>query len=102
MTEKTRKIGIDKFAANPGNRGKGRPKGASNKTTTLLKDAILMAGEQAHPEGLVGYLRQQSVDNPSAYMTLLGKVLPLQINGAGEGGEHEHIHIIRNVIVKAK
>jgi len=63
----------------------GRPKGAINKTTALLKDAILEAGAQAHPEGLTGYLREQAQDNPAAFMTLLGKVLPLQIGGDPDG-----------------
>jgi hypothetical protein len=65
--------------------GKGQPKtggrkrGTPNKTTALLKDAVLQAAEQAgDKEGLVGYLTTQAKDNPAAFMTLLGKVLPLQ------------------------
>lgn len=59
----------------------GKPKGAIHKTTALLKDAILQAGAEAHPDGLTGYLREQATDNPAAFMTLLGKVLPLQVAG---------------------
>jgi hypothetical protein len=60
----------------------GRAKGTVNKTTALLKDAILKAAELAGGEqGLVGYLAQQAVDNPGPFMALLGKVLPLQIAG---------------------
>lgn len=59
----------------------GRQKGSSNKNTALLKDAILMAADAAHPEGMVGYLTQQAASNPAAFMTLLGKVLPTQIAG---------------------
>ncbi len=59
--------------------GKGRPKGSKNKTTTLLKDAILKAAEKAGDrEGLVGYLENQAKTNPTAFMGLLGKVLPMQ------------------------
>ena len=69
------------------NAGKGRPKGAVNKTTALLKDAILRAAEAAGGKGgTVAYLTDQAKDNPAAFLTLLGKVLPLQING----GEDEH------------
>lgn len=66
----------------PPNAGKGRPKGSQNKTTALLKDAILQAAEKAGgSQGLVGYLTLQAAENPAAFMTLLGKVLPLQIQG---------------------
>ncbi len=59
----------------------GRQKGTPNKMTSMLKDAILQAADDAHGEGLVGYLTVQAVDNPSAFMALLGKVLPLQLTG---------------------
>ncbi len=66
--------------------GKGRPKGAVNKTTRALKEAILLAAEQAGgSEGLVGYLTEQARVTPTAFMTLLGKVLPLQVTGEGDG-----------------
>jgi hypothetical protein len=49
------------------------------KTTRILKDAILQAAEEAGgPDGIVGYLRVQAVENPGPFMTLLGKVLPTQ------------------------
>ena len=70
------------------NAGKGRPKGAVNKTTALLKDAILRAAEAAGGKGgTVAYLTDQAKDNPAAFLTLLGKVLPLQIQGSGEDGK---------------
>ena len=57
----------------------GRKKGSVNKTTALLKDAVLEAAEQAgDKEGMVGYLTTQAIENPAAFMVLLGKVLPLQ------------------------
>jgi hypothetical protein len=81
--------------------GKGRPKGSQNKTTTLLKDAILKAADQAGgKDGLVGYLRIQAAENPGPFMSLLGKVLPTQVEGPGPNGEH----LIRKIeieIVKA-
>jgi hypothetical protein len=54
----------------------GRKKGTPNKLTAPLKEAILMAAEHAHPDGMVGYLTDQATKNPSAFMVLLGKVLP--------------------------
>ena len=73
----------------PPNAGKGRQRGVPNKTTTLLKEAILLAGEQ-HGEdgngkgGLVGYCRHLAAEEPRAFATLLGKVLPIQVNTSRE------------------
>lgn len=67
----------------------GRPKGVPNKTTQLLKDAILKAAEQAGnkvgDDGMVSYLEVQATENPGPFMSLLGKVLPMQVTGAGGG-----------------
>lgn len=60
--------------------GPGRPKGGMNKTTALLKDAILKAAEDAGDGSLVVYLTKQAKENPKAFLSLLGRVLPLQIN----------------------
>lgn len=60
----------------------GRQKGTPNKTTALLKDAILRAAEDAGGnDGLVGYLTKQATENPAPFLSLLGKVLPMQIAG---------------------
>lgn len=74
-----------------GNRSKlgGRKKGTPNKTTKLLKDAILKAAEKAGGKGgLVSYLQVQASKNPGPFMALLGKVLPMQIAGH-DGGAFE-------------
>lgn len=65
----------------------GRQKGTPNKINALLKDEILQAADMAHTGGRVGYLTEQATANPTAFMTLLGKVLPTQIEGTGEAGE---------------
>ncbi len=70
----------------PPNAGKGRKKGVPNKTTALLKDAILHAAEAAgNEEGIVGYLQTQAKDNPGPFLALLGKVLPMQVTGEDGG-----------------
>lgn len=68
--------------ANP----KGKPKGTQNRTTVLLKDAILLAAanvgrDEKGKDGLVGYLEKQAVVNPGPFMSLLGKVLPMVVQG---------------------
>lgn len=77
----------------------GRSKGTPNKVTALLKDEILQAADGAHPEGRVGYLRQQANENPTAFMTLLGKVLPTQIGG---DPENPIIHRIERHVVRSQ
>ena len=70
----------------PGERRGGRSKGTPNKTTALLKDAILRAAENAGnkvgSDGMVSYLTAQAEENPGPFMSLLGKVLPMQVTGA--------------------
>jgi len=65
-----------------GTPGPGRPKGAQNKTTLALKDMILKALDDA---GGVSYLSDQASKNPAAFLTLVGKVLPMQVTGEGGG-----------------
>jgi len=79
--------------------GLGRPKGALNKNTRLLKDAILAAGENAGgKEGLVGYLTEQAKKNPGPFMNLVGKVLPMQL--ANAEGEDEFVVTVKTFVVK--
>lgn len=70
----------------------GRQKGTPNKTTALLKDAIIQAAEltgrdRQGKEGLVGYCRFLAVEEPKAFAALMGRVLPMQVEGTGENGE---------------
>lgn len=61
---------------------KGRPKNSPNKITGEVKAMVLEALANA---GGVAYLEQQAKANPTAFMTLVGKVLPLQLSGEGGG-----------------
>ena len=72
----------------------GRPKGVPNKTTAILKDAILQAATDAGEEGgLVGYLQKQAIASPGPFLALLGKVLPLQVVGDSENPLRIHVTI---------
>lgn len=64
-------------------KGGGRPKGVPNKNTKALKDMILGALTNAGGEE---YLTRQAEENPQAFMGLIGKVLPTELKGTGEGG----------------
>lgn len=60
----------------------GKPKGATNHLTRDLKEMILGALEDG---GGQDWLRLQMTENPAAFMTLVGKVLPMQVSGEGGG-----------------
>ena len=64
--------------ANGRKTGGGSRKGAPNKLTADVKAMVLAALDKA---GGSDYLLSQSRDNPTAFMTLVGKVLPLQVQG---------------------
>jgi hypothetical protein len=65
------------------NQGKRGP----NKVTKELKEMILQALDNA---GGVEYLEQRANDpkTASAFLTLVGKVLPMTVQGPGPDGEH--------------
>jgi hypothetical protein len=47
-----------------------------------LKEAILASFDRV---GGIDYLERQARENPTAYMTLLAKVLPMQVTGPNDG-----------------
>jgi Family of unknown function (DUF5681) len=62
----------------PGKSGnpKGRPKGSANKITVTVRAAI----EEAFQEvGCVDYLVRMANEEPKAFMTLLGKIIPKEV-----------------------
>ena len=69
-------------SAKPPNAGKGRKAGVPNKFTGQLKDMILNALDQA---GGDKYLLAQAHDNPNAFLSLIGKVLPTTLAGHDGG-----------------
>lgn len=61
-----------------GHKTGGRVKGTPNKLTTELKEMIL---EALNGVGGIKYLMAQAEENPTAFLSLVGKVLPLTVNG---------------------
>lgn len=60
----------------------GRKAGTPNRVTADIKDAILAAFKKV---GAEEYLATIATTKPDAFCTLLGKVMPTQITGEGEG-----------------
>ena len=56
----------------------GREKGTPNKVTKQLKELILAALDGV---GGQAYLERQAEENPTAFLTLIGKVLPMTVAG---------------------
>jgi hypothetical protein len=55
---------------------------------------IIAALDQA---GGAEYLARQAEENPGPFMTLIGKVLPMQLTG--EGGDALKIEMVRRVVL---
>ncbi|WP_315132823.1 hypothetical protein [Achromobacter marplatensis] len=75
-----------KKGPNRGNAGKGRPPGVPNKENKQLREMILEALDR---KGGADYLVTQAEQNPKAFLSLLARVLPLQVTGDG-GGPLDH------------
>lgn len=73
-TEKTPKVGLDRSKT-------GRKKGTPNKVNKELKELIRGALDAA---GGQAYLQKQAEENPAAFMTLLGKIIPKDVNVGGQ------------------
>lgn len=80
-----------------------RQKGTPNRTTKMLKEALLIAANEAGgggQDGLVNYLTQCALKYPTAFLPLLGRVLPLQIQD--ETGSRVEVAVVRHVIIDAE
>ena len=65
------------FKTMPPRAGMGRPKGSGNKNIKAIKDMV----DQALSElGGKDYLKQQAKKNPVAFMGLVGKLIPKDLN----------------------
>jgi hypothetical protein len=59
----------------------GRKKGVTNKKTAELKDMIRNALDMAGGEQ---YLLEQARENPAAFLSLVGKIIPKDLNVGGQ------------------
>ena len=79
----------------PSNAGKGRGKGNVNKVTAAIKDMIEGALQDV---GGRSYLARQAEENPTAFMGLLGKILPKDITLGGAGGGPVSIEVVKRIV----
>jgi hypothetical protein len=63
--------------------GSGRKAGTPNVNSKALREMILGALDA---KGGQAYLERQADEHPTAFMTLIGKVLPMQVTGEDGGG----------------
>lgn len=82
----------------------GREKGTRNKTTVLLKEAIIMAAEcegldRKGKDGLVGFLRMLSRREPAVFGRLMEKLLPYQLTGK-DGSPMQVVHSTKQQLLE--
>lgn len=63
----------------------GRPKGSIDKGNALIREMIV---EALHGVGGVGYLQKKAESHPQAFLALIGKVMPIQVEGGTEPIKH--------------
>ena len=62
--------------------GAGRPKGSLDKGNSMIREMIVEALDGV---GGVEYLQQTALSHPAAFLSLIGKVMPIQVMGEGGG-----------------
>ena len=77
-TLKTQERDQTKSQIRPPNAGKGRKAGVPNRIGAEVKTMILRALDLVGGEA---YLVEQAKTNPTAFMTLLGRILPRETDG---------------------
>ena len=75
--KKRKKTPKDGLFSKGGNGGPGRPAGRLNKVNADIKAMIV---EALSAVGGVTYLKAQAAENPTAFLGLVGKVLPKEVH----------------------
>lgn len=78
--------------------GAGRPKGAIDKGNALIRELIV---ETLDDLGGTTYLAGVARSHPAAFLSLLGKVMPVQLEGAG-GGAIQMERVVRFIRAEPK
>jgi hypothetical protein len=65
--------------------GAGRPKGSLDKGNALIREMIVEALDGV---GGVDYLMEKAESHPQAFLSLIGKVMPVQVEGGDKPIQH--------------
>ncbi len=65
--------------------GAGRPKGSLDKGNALIREMIVQALDEV---GGVEYLKATAESHPTAFLALIGKVMPVQVEGGDKPIQH--------------
>ena len=90
MTDKVPKTAYKRPQPKGGSR-KGKPNKATAAIREMIEGALQDAGGQA-------YLARQAEENPSAFMGLVGKILPKDITLGGTGGGPVIVEMVKRIV----
>jgi hypothetical protein len=82
VVEKQPKKASGRGGARPGG---GRPKGSLDKGNAMIREMIVQALDGA---GGVAYLEAKAESHPAAFLALVGKVMPVQVEGGDSPIKH--------------
>ena len=87
------KIEQDTKKRKPPRAGMGRPAGATNKTTKAVKEMLMAALDELNGSE---YFLEQARENPAAFMSLVGKLIPTEVKNQLTGADNGPIqHAIK-------
>jgi hypothetical protein len=98
MTLESEKKSVRKSNLPPGP-GPGRPKGIPNKVTTIAKNVIADAADRlGGVDRLVAWAQEDAKNERAFWTALYPKLIPVQVEGPGDNGEHLIQTITRRII----
>ena len=69
----------------PPRAGMGRPAGTKNKTTKAVKEMLMAALDELNGQE---YFLEQARENPAAFMSLVGKLIPTEVKNQLTGADN--------------
>ena len=74
----------------PGKPGPGRAPGSRSKAVAAKEAISLAADRLGGVDRLVAWVQEDAKNEQTFWATIYPKLMPLQVKGAGEAGEHLH------------